>query len=130
METIMHDFSPHWYQSFFLLMRVPQYIEMIIVKKFTNEHIVKFLWLEKSFAVQLDIVVSIDILQLQQNWCRIIACHAILLIGYCEKNGNPLRAWHFAESWIWYTTFFLSSNVRTGFYIGAITLKICLQKNN
>ena len=66
--------------------------------------------------MQLDMVVSIDILQFQPNWCRITACHAILLIGYYAKNGNPLRAWHFAESWIWYTTFFLSANVRTGFY--------------
>ena len=123
-QWIMHDFSPHWYQSFSLLMRVPQYIEMTIVKKFTNEHIVKFLWFEKSFAVQLDMVVSIDILQFQPNWCRITACHAILLIGYYAKNGNPLRAWHFAESWIWYTTFFLSSNVRTGFYIIAMLCEL------
>ena len=78
----------------------------------------------KSFAVQLDMVVSIDILQFQPNWCRITACHAILLIGYYAKNGNPLRAWHFAESWIWYTTFFFSSNVRTGFYIIAMMCEL------
>ena len=82
------------------------------------------MWFEKSFAVQLDMVVSIDILQFQPNWCRITACHAILLIGYYAKNGNPLRAWHFAESWIWYTTFFLSSNVRTGFYIIAMLCEL------
>ena len=123
----MHDFSPHWYQSFSLLMRVPQYIEMTIVKKFTNEHIVKFLWFEKSFSVQLDMVVSIDILQFQPNWCRITACHAILLIGYYAKNGNPKEAWYFAESWIWCTTFFLSANVRTGFYITALLCELSLQ---
>ena len=69
-------------------------------------------------------VVSIDILQFQPNWCRITACHAILLIGYYAKNGNPLRAWHFAEAWIWYITFFLSFNVRTGFYIIAMLCEL------
>ena len=68
--------------------------------------------------------VTIDKLQFQPNWCRITACHAILLIGYNAKNGNPLRAWHFDESWIWYTTFFLSSHVRTGFYIIAMLCEL------
>ena len=39
---IIHDFPPSRYQSFFVLMRVPQSIGMIIMKKFTNKQIVKF----------------------------------------------------------------------------------------
>ena len=53
-----------------------------------------------------------------------ILTYDILPIGYYTKNGNPLRAWHFAESWIWHTTFFLSFNVRTGFYIIAILCEL------
>ena len=60
---IIHDFPPSRYQSFFVLMRVPQSIGMTIMKKFTNKQIVKFQWYEKSLSEQLDIIDSIDILQ-------------------------------------------------------------------
>ena len=86
---IIHDFPPSRYQSFFVLMRVPQSIGMTIMKKFTNKQIVKFQWYEKSLSVQLDIMDSIDILQFKTNWRRITACHAIIIIGYHAKNRNP-----------------------------------------
>ena len=68
-------------------------VENFVVTNFStkkNSTVVKFLWFEKRFAVQLDMVVNIDILQFQPNWCRITACHAILLIGYYAKNGKTL----------------------------------------
>ena len=60
-STIIHDFPPSRYQSFFVLMRVPQSIGMTIMKKFTNKQIVKFEWYEKSLSELLDIIDSIDI---------------------------------------------------------------------
>ena len=63
-------------------------------------------------------VVSIDILQFQPNWCKITACHATLLMVIMQRMATlyaQLFYSYFAESWIWYTTFFLSANVRTGF---------------
>ena len=39
---------------------------MTIVKNFATEQIIEFQWCEKSFAVPLDMVVSIDILQFNQ----------------------------------------------------------------
>ena len=57
---IIHDFPPSRYQSFFVLMMVPQSIGMTIMKKFTNKQIVKFEWYEKSLSELLDIIDSID----------------------------------------------------------------------
>ena len=57
----MDDFSPHGFQSFSMLTRVPQSIGMTIMKKFTNKQIVKFEWYEKSLSELLDIIDSIDI---------------------------------------------------------------------
>ena len=82
-------FFPLPISIFFVLMRVPQSIEMSIMKKFTNQQIVKFQWYEKSLSEQLDIIDSIDIWEFWTNWCRITACHAIFLIFPYSKNGNP-----------------------------------------
>ena len=60
---IMDDFSPHGFQSFSMLTRVPQSIGMTILKTFTNKQIEKNQWHGKSFSEQLDIDVSIDILK-------------------------------------------------------------------
>ena len=58
---IILDLPPSRYQSFFVLMRVPQSIGMTIMKKFTNKQIVKFQWYEKSLSEQQDIIDGIDI---------------------------------------------------------------------